>query len=333
MVIIPNITHVGYSQHQVNLTNKHCSTLQIKTKKGLYSNSCSKIQARKQGMASASNSFTSPLRLVNPSSLSKTTKFFNLLSFPPKFSSHIKFSHFALKPPSLSIMFSTKPLKPLNLHLSSTPVKSLFTGIVEEMGEIKHLGYEQDDSFTMKIKAQKMLEDIHLGDSISVNGTCLTVTDFDTTLCEFTVGLAPETLRKTSLSELEQGSSVNLERALSPSTRMGGHFVQGHVDGTGVIVGRESEGDSLWVKVKTDKELLKYIVPKGFIAVDGTSLTVVDVFEDEQCFNFMLVAYTQQEVVIPFKKVGQKVNLEVDILGKYVERLLSSRFLDAVKSS
>lgn len=201
------------------------------------------------------------------------------------------------------------------------------------MGEIKHLGFDKDESFTMKMKAQTMLEDIHLGDSISVNGTCLTVTDFDTTLSEFTVGLSPETLRKTSLSELEQGSSVNLERALRPTTRMGGHFVQGHVDGTGVIVGRETEGDSLWVKVKTGKELLKYIVPKGFIAVDGTSLTVVDVFDDEECFNFMLVAYTQQKVVIPLKQVGQKVNLEVDILGKYVERLLSSGFLDAIKSS
>ncbi|CAK9176259.1 unnamed protein product [Ilex paraguariensis] len=105
---------------------------------------------------------------------------------------------------------------------------------------------------------------------------------------------------------------------------MGGHFVQGHVDGTGEIVGTEVEGDSLWVKVSTDKELLKYIVPKGFIAVDGTSLTVVDVFDEDVCFNFMLVAYTQQKVVIPLKKVGQKVNLEVDILGKYVERLLSS---------
>lgn len=201
------------------------------------------------------------------------------------------------------------------------------------MGEIKHLGYDKDDSFTMKIQAKTILEDIHLGDSISVNGTCLTVTDFNTQLDEFTIGLAPETLRKTSLGELERGCLVNLERALSPSTRMGGHFVQGHVDGTGVIVSREPEGDSLWVKVKTGKELLKYIVPKGFVAVDGTSLTVVDVFDEEDCFNFMLVAYTQQKVVIPLKKVGQKVNLEVDILGKYVERLLSSGFVDSIVSS
>lgn len=156
------------------------------------------------------------------------------------------------------------------------------------------------------------------------------MTEFDTKASDFTVGLAPETLRKTSLSELEAGSQVNLERAVTPVTRMGGHFVQGHVDGTGEIVSMVPEGDSLWVKVRVEKELLKYIVPKGFIAVDGTSLTVVDVFDDEVCFNFMLVAYTQEKIVVPLKKVGQKVNLEVDILGKYVERLLSSGFVSSI---
>lgn len=201
------------------------------------------------------------------------------------------------------------------------------------MGEIKQIGVSQNDGgFDMKIIAKTVLEDVNLGDSISVNGTCLTVTQFDTQLSEFTVGLSPETLRLTSLIELEPGSVVNLERAMKPTTRMGGHFVQGHVDGTGEIVETEVEGDSLWIKVKTAPELLKYIVPKGFIAVDGTSLTVVKVFDEEGCFNFMLVEYTQQNVVIPLKKVGQKVNLEVDILGKYVERLLSSGFIGAIKS-
>lgn len=185
----------------------------------------------------------------------------------------------------------------------------------------------------MKIAAKTVLDGVNLGDSIAVNGTCLTVTQFDTVSSEFTVGLSPETLRKTSLSELSVGSPVNLERAVQPISRMGGHFVQGHVDGTGEIVSMEAEEDSLWIKVKTTKGILKYVVPKGFIAVDGTSLTVVDVFDDEDCFNFMLVAYTQQQVVIPLKKIGQKVNLEVDIMGKYVERLLSSVFVDSVKSS
>lgn len=199
------------------------------------------------------------------------------------------------------------------------------------MGEIKHLGATEDGGFDLNIRAKTVLEDVNLGDSIAVNGTCLTVTSF--TNKEFTVGLSPETLRKTSLIELEPGSLVNLERAVQPTSRMGGHFVQGHVDGTGEIVEKEAEGDSLWVKVKVDKGLLRYVVPKGFIAVDGTSLTVVDVFDEEGCFNFMLVAYTQQKVVVPLKKVGQKVNLEVDILGKYVERLLSSGFVESIKAS
>ncbi|XP_051143220.1 riboflavin synthase [Andrographis paniculata] len=239
----------------------------------------------------------------------------------------------SLKPPRLSSFF-VKPSKPCNPKFVTKSIKSIFTGIVEEMGSIKQLGFDQNDSFIMKIQGRTVLEDIHLGDSISVNGTCLTVTEYNTELSEFSVGLSLETLRKTSLGELESGSLVNLERAVSPSTRMGGHFVQGHVDGTGEIVDMTPEGDSLWVKVRVERgEILKYIVPKGFIAVDGTSLTVVDVFDEELCFNFMLVAYTQQNVVIPLKKVGQKVNLEVDILGKYVERLLAAGFVDSFKSS
>ncbi|KAK9070769.1 hypothetical protein SSX86_011171 [Deinandra increscens subsp. villosa] len=219
------------------------------------------------------------------------------------------------------------------MAISSMAIKSLFTGIVEEMGEIRHLGFDESgQSFDMIIHSPTVLQDVNLGDSIAVNGTCLTVTEFDSQRSEFKVGLAPETLRKTSLIELEKGSVVNLERAVKPSTRMGGHFVQGHVDGTGEIVSMEPEGDSLWIKVKTSPEILKFIVPKGFIAVDGTSLTVVNVFDEEECFNFMLVEYTQQKVVIPLKKTGQKVNLEVDILGKYVERLLSSGFVDSIKS-
>lgn len=200
------------------------------------------------------------------------------------------------------------------------------------MGRVKKLGRGKDGGFDLQIDAKTILEDVKLGDSISVNGTCLTVTEFDVESSDFMVGLAPETLRKTSLIELQPGSVVNLERALLPCTRMGGHFVQGHVDGTGEIVSLDVEDDSLWVKVKTSAEVLRYIVPKGFIAVDGTSLTVVDVNHEEGCFNFMMVAYTQQNVVIPSKKVGQKVNLEVDILGKYVERLLSTGLQGGVQA-
>ncbi|KAF2283227.1 hypothetical protein GH714_043579 [Hevea brasiliensis] len=205
--------------------------------------------------------------------------------------------HFKLAPPSKSYarsLFTAKTtLNPVLKPRYSTPaIRCLFTGIIEEMGEIKHLGTIQDGGFDLNIRAKTVLEGVNLGDSIAVNGTCLTVTSF--TNEEFTVGLSPETLRKTSLIELEPGSLVNLERAVQPTSRMGGHFVQGHVDGTGEIVEKEPEGDSLWVKVKVDKGLLKYVVPKGFIAVDGTSLTVVDVFDDEGCFNFMLVAYTTE---------------------------------------
>ncbi|KAL4342350.1 hypothetical protein GQ457_08G016680 [Hibiscus cannabinus] len=257
---------------------------------------------------------------------------FNLLKTSP-WNTHLKIKSI-LKPSSLSLF--TQPFilnpKPKTQNLQTPTIRSLFTGIVEEMGEIKQLGIADHGGVNLKILAKTVIEDVRLGDSIAINGTCLTVTDFDTQMGEFTVGLAPETLRKTSLSELEPGSLVNLERAIQPRGRMGGHFVQGHVDGTGEIVGKDVEGDSLWIKVKVDERMLKYVVPKGFIAVDGTSLTVVDVFDQELCFNFMLVAYTQQKVVIPLKEIGQKVNLEVDILGKYVERLLSSGFVDSIKA-
>ncbi|MCO5569534.1 hypothetical protein L7F22_023248 [Adiantum nelumboides] len=206
-----------------------------------------------------------------------------------------------------------------NVH-GKPAARALFTGIVEEMGTVASVG-PIGDGFEMTINASVALDGVKLGDSIAVNGTCLTVTRFDES--SFSVGLAPETLRRTSLSEVTPGFFVNLERSLQPTSRMGGHFVQGHVDGTGTIASLYKEGDSLWVKVKTSVDVLRYIVPKGYIAVDGTSLTVVNVFDDELAFNFMLVAYTQQKIVIPFKAVGSKVNLEVDIVGKYVERLLA----------
>ncbi|XP_065879965.1 riboflavin synthase-like [Euphorbia lathyris] len=264
----------------------------------------------------------SPCR--TPTIASKT-----VLNFLP--TKHLKLTTIS-KPYSLSL-FTAKPIfnSKIKPHLRTSTIRCLFTGIVKEMGEVNHLGTNIDGGFDLKIKAKTVLDGVHLGDSIAVNGTCLTVTSF--TDGEFTVGLSPETLRKTSLIELEPGSLVNLERVVQPTSRMGGHFVQGHVDGTGEIVNREVEGDSLWVKVKADRSLLRYVVPKGFITVDGTSLTVVDVFDEEDCFNFMMVSYTQQKVVIPLKKVGQKVNLEVDILGKYVERLLSSGFVESIKAS
>ncbi|XP_058746924.1 riboflavin synthase-like [Vicia villosa] len=258
-----------------------------------------------------------------------TTKIPKITSSTHHKSHNSQITNLRFKPsPIRTLLHSTR--KPINLRTNAISVQCLFTGLVEEIGTVKQIGASPDGGFDLKVNAKTVLDGVNLGDSIAVNGTCLTVTQFDTETSDFTVGLAPETLRKTSLSELETGSPVNLERAVTPVTRMGGHFVQGHVDGTGEIVSMVPEGDSLWVKVRVEKELLKYIVPKGFIAVDGTSLTVVDVFDDEVCFNFMLVAYTQEKIVVPMKKVGQKVNLEVDILGKYVERLLSSGFVSSI---
>jgi riboflavin synthase len=140
----------------------------------------------------------------------------------------------------------------------------------------------------------------------------------------FKAGLAPETLRRTYLGELKAGDAVNLERASEIGGRNSGHFVQGHVDGVGIVKERWIDNDSLWYKIETSINILRYIVPKGFIAVDGTSLTVVDVNPEEGWFSFMLVEYTQKKIIIPSKIQGAKVNLEVDVLGKYSENALSA---------
>src|SRR5262245_34647287 len=193
----------------------------------------------------------------------------------------------------------------------------MFTGIVEEVGVMESLS-EIAGGWSLTVKARTVLEGAGLGDSIAVNGACLTVTAL--TGDRFTVGLSPETLRRTNLGALRPGDGVNLERSLTMNGRVGGHFVQGHVDGTGEVRAFRPEGDSLWVTVGAAPDLLRYIVPKGYIAVDGVSLTVVDVFPD--AFTFMLVAYTQQHITLPRKPAPSRVNLEVDILGKYVEKFV-----------
>lgn len=157
-----------------------------------------------------------------------------------------------------------------------------------------------------------------------MNGVCLTATELvDDT---FKVGLAPETLRKTYLGKLKAGNSVNLERASEIGGRNSGHFVQGHVDGVGEIIDKWKDEDSLFFKVRVNHDLLRYIVPKGFIAVDGTSLTVCEVDSriEESWFTFMLVEYTQKKIIIPAKCIGEQVNLEVDVLGKYSESALAA---------
>lgn len=147
---------------------------------------------------------------------------------------------------------------------------------------------------------------------------------------KFKVGLAPETLRRTYFPTLKAGDAVNLERASEMGGRNSGHFVQGHVDGTGTIIDKWEDGDSLFIKVRPNdleedkNKIIQYIVPKGFIAIDGTSLTVCDVNSEEGWFTFMLVEYTQKKIIIPAKEIGQKVNLEVDVLGKYSETALAA---------
>ncbi len=193
----------------------------------------------------------------------------------------------------------------------------MFTGIVEEVGIVESLS-EVAGGWSLTVKAQTVLEGACPGHSLAVNGACLTVTAG--AVDKFTVGLSPETLRRTNLGALRPGDGVNLERPLTTNGRIGGHFVQGHVDGTGEVRAFRPEGDSLWVTVGAAPEMLRYIVPKGYIAVDGVSLTVVDVFPD--AFTFMLVAYTQQHTTLPRKPAPSRVNLEVDILGKYVEKFI-----------
>ena len=143
---------------------------------------------------------------------------------------------------------------------------------------------------------------------------------------KFTVGLAPETLRRSNLGELTPGALVNLERALKANSRNSGHFVQGHVDCTGTIMDKWKEGDSLWIKVKVNSDMMKYIVPKGFICIDGTSLTICDVDKKESWFTFMLISHTQQNVIIPKKEIGSKLNIEVDVLAKMVEQSLQGLY-------
>jgi riboflavin synthase len=187
----------------------------------------------------------------------------------------------------------------------------MFTGIVEELGKIISIGS------SLKISASKVLEDVHIGDSIAVNGICLTVTSF--TSFDFTVDAMPETWHRTALQQLGKGSSVHLERAMAANGRFGGHIVSGHIDGTGIITGYRNDGNAIWITIKTDREILKYIAPKGSVAIDGVSLTVVDSLSD--CFTISLIPHTSSVTMLTSHKVGDMVNIETDVLAKYVEHL------------
>ena len=170
-----------------------------------------------------------------------------------------------------------------------------------------------------------ILDDAHLGDSISINGTCLTVTEFDRD--SFKVGVSPETLRRTNLGSLKEGQHVNLERAVSASTRMGGHFVQGHVDTIATILSVEPDGEALTFRLRPrETEVLRYVVEKGYVTLDGASLTVTKVDDREGWWEVMFINYTQEKVVMGSKKQGEEVNMEVDMVGKYVEKSVRGYF-------
>jgi riboflavin synthase len=189
----------------------------------------------------------------------------------------------------------------------------MFTGIVEEVGKVASLvGY------CLTVRASKVVKRMNLGDSMAVNGACLTVVSFNEG--EFSVDLAPETLRRTSFGNLKKGDPVNLERPLAVSDRLGGHIVQGHVDARGRITSMKPEGDCVIVRISSPKRLMPYIVEKGFVAVDGISLTVVK--KGASSFTLSVIPYTMENTNLKGKSVGDPANLEVDIVAKYVESLL-----------
>lgn len=193
----------------------------------------------------------------------------------------------------------------------------MFTGIVEEMGKLVKVKYGSN-SARLTIEGRKVLEGVRLGDSIAVNGICLTVVNFSEGF--FAVDVMAETLRKTNLEDLKPGDGVNLERALMVGDRLGGHIVSGHIDGVGTIVSQVKEDIAVVTGIKAPPELMKYIIKKGSVAVDGISLTVADCSNDT--FQVSLIPHTAKLTTLGYKKVGHRVNLEADIIGKYVERLL-----------
>lgn len=193
----------------------------------------------------------------------------------------------------------------------------MFTGIIEEVGHVKSL-HRGAKSFTLEVEAEKVLEGTLVGDSIATNGVCLTVTSL--TGHGFTADVMPETVSRTALGELVSGSPVNLERALSLQTRLGGHIVSGHIDGTGRIADRRQDDTALWLTIECDSKLLRYIIEKGSVTLQGVSLTVARV--DARSFAVSLIPHTQAATTLHQAKVGDLVNIENDIIAKYVEKLL-----------
>ena len=192
----------------------------------------------------------------------------------------------------------------------------MFTGIIEEIGTVRRIEHGAKGA-RLTIQAKTVLEDTRIGDSIATNGVCLTVVSM--TGDSFSADVMAESLRRSSLGTLQGGSPVNLERAMAANGRFGGHIVSGHIDGTGTIASQKREDNAVWVKIKTPAPLLRYIVEKGSIAIDGVSLTVAAVTDTD--FSVSIIPHTGAQTILLGKKPGDPVNLECDVIGKYVEKL------------
>lgn len=193
----------------------------------------------------------------------------------------------------------------------------MFTGIIEDIGRIESIeAINNDAGLLLTIASEKIVSDVNLGDSISVNGICLTVTNYTDT--NFQVEVMPETIAKTSLEGIANNSRVNLERAMKANARFGGHIVSGHIDGIGKITAIEADGIANWYTVQTSEPLMRYIIMKGSVAIDGTSLTVAGVEGDT--FRVSIIPHTSEQTIFSNYQVGTIVNLENDIVGKYIEQ-------------
>ncbi len=207
-------------------------------------------------------------------------------------------------------------------------MRNIFTGIIEELGVVKSIAIN-GASGCITIKAKKVLEGTQLGDSIAVNGTCLTVTSINSD--GFSADVMAETVKRTSLSQVGKGDLVNLERAMILNGRFGGHIVSGHIDGTGTITKYTKEENAIWVTIKAPDEILDLIVEKGSICIDGRSLTVATV--SDQDFQVSIIPHTAKETTLIHKKVGSLVNLENDIVGKYIKKLMENNQEEQAKKA
>ncbi len=200
----------------------------------------------------------------------------------------------------------------------------MFTGLVEEIGTVENIRVKSNYA-ELEIRAEKIMDDVKIGDSISTNGVCLTVSNLRSN--GFTADVMPESMDRTNLGELKKLSKVNLERAMAANGRFGGHIVSGHIDGTGKMKSKVKDGNAYWLEIGADKDILKYIVFKGSVALDGVSLTVA--YVDDESFKVSIIPLTGEETTLLKKSIGDRINIECDLVGKYIEKLLKSGLIGA----